>query len=177
MVIEFIVAVVIFSSWLLLIVYIHFIRQYGQSGFKKEMCNIYCSVKEVLSCLYILSHWVCMAIMLYLVIIDYKIDGNIVPRYLKDPNDYDEPYKYNYAWQSFITHDTTFAIWVYASLIVYFLAGISNTILAVELITDRGRIPSTDRKFARPDYIGQNMGWNQRKLRDPAAIFVGHRLK
>ena len=141
------------------------------------MCNIYCSVKEVLSCLYILSHWTCLAIMLYLLIIDYKIDGNIVPYYRKDAWDYDEPMKYDYAWQSFITHDTSFAIWVYASLTVYFLAGISNTILAVELITDRGRAPYSDRNFARPDYIGQNMGWNQRKLRDPAAIYVGHRLK
>ena len=52
-----------------------------------------------------------------------------------------------------MTHDTKFAVWVYASLAIYFLAGISNTILAVELFGDRGRIPSPDQNFARPDYI------------------------
>ena len=96
--IEFLAAIVLFSSWLLLIVYIHFIRQYGQSGFKVAMCNIYCSVKEVLSCFYILSHWVCMAIMTYLVIVDYKVDGKIVPRYKKDEYDDNEPWKYDYPW-------------------------------------------------------------------------------
>ena len=81
LIIELPVAIVLFLSWQLLIVYSHFIRKYGQSGFKVEMYTRYCSVKEVLSCLYILSHWVCFAIITYLVIIDYKIDGNIVPFY------------------------------------------------------------------------------------------------
>ena len=85
--IELLVAYVLYASWLLLIVFIHYIRQYGQSGFKVEMCNRYCSMKEVLSCLYIVSHWVCMAIMTYMVIIDNKIDGKIVPAYLKDAFD------------------------------------------------------------------------------------------
>ena len=76
--IEYLVAIVFFLSWLLLIVYMHFIRKYGQAGFKVAMCSIYCSVKEVYSSLYILSHWLCMAIMTYLVIIDNKIDGNIL---------------------------------------------------------------------------------------------------
>ena len=79
--IELLVAVIFFLSWLLLIVYSHYIRQYGQSGFKVEMCNIYCSEKEVFSCLYLLSHWTCFAIMLYLGITDNLIDGTIVPYY------------------------------------------------------------------------------------------------
>ena len=157
--IELLVAYVLFASWLLLIVFMHYIRQYGQSGFKVEMFNRYCSMKEVLSSLYIVSHWICMAIMTYMVIINNRIDGNIVPRYLKDAYDWNEPWKYDYPWQSIITHDTSFAIWVYTSLAIYFLAGISNTFLAVELFRDRGRIPSGDSLFALPDYIGQNMGW------------------
>ena len=111
-------------------------------------------MKEVLSCLYIVSHWVCMAIMTYLVIIDIKIDGKIVPRYLKDSFDPNEPFKYDYPWQSIITHDTSFAVWVYISLAIYFLSGISNTVLAIELFRDRGRLPSGNKVFALPDYIG-----------------------
>ena len=67
---------VLFFSWLLMIVFMHFIREYGKSGFKVRMCNLYCSVKEVLSSLYIVSHWVCTAIVISLLIIDYRIDGN-----------------------------------------------------------------------------------------------------
>ena len=154
--IELPVAVVIFLSWLLLIVYMHFIRQYGQSGYKVEMCNIYCSVKEVMSSLYILSHWVCMAIMTYLVIIDIKIDGNFLPYYLDESGDWHK----DYAYPSRITHDTMFAIWGYTSLAIYFISGICNTALAVELFTDRGRVPDREPVFARPDYIGQNAGWS-----------------
>ena len=154
--IELPVAVVLFLSWLLLTVYIHFIRQYGKSGYKVEMCNIYCSVKEVMSSLYIFSHWVCMAIMTYLVIIDIKIDGNVLRGYFdKDGHEH-----INYPYPSRITHDTKFAIWGYTSLAIYFISGISNTALAVELFTDRGRVPDRNPTFARPDYIGQNAGWS-----------------
>ena len=84
----------------------HFIRQYGQSGYKVEMCNIYCSIKEVLSSLYIFSHWACIAIMAYLVTIDIKIDGNVL-KYFFDEEDHEH---YDYVFPSRITHDTKFAI-------------------------------------------------------------------
>ena len=137
------------------------------------MCNIYCSVKEVYSSLYILTHWLCMAIMTYLVIIDNKIDGNILPYFC----DAEDNWHKDYVYPSLITHDTKFAIWYYTSLAIYFIAGISNTALAVELFGDRGRVPDRDPTFAKPDYIGQNLGWIQPKLRDPFATFVGHRVE
>ena len=120
------------------------------------MCTRYCSVKEVFSCLYILSHWVCFAFMTYLLIIDYRIDGNILPYY----QDEDYHWHFNYVFQSRMTHDSKFAIWFHTSLAIYFIAGINNTVLAVELFTDRGRVPYKDGNFARPDYIGQNLGWD-----------------
>ena len=132
--------------------------KYGQSGFKVEMCNIYCSVKEVLSCLYILSHWACFAIMTYLIIIDYKIDGNIVSHYWDGK--FPVHWQIDYVYPSLITHDSKFAIWLYTILSIYFIAGINNTMLAVELFGDRGRVPDLDGTFARPDYIDQNSGWN-----------------
>ena len=154
--IELLVACVIFLSWMMLIVFMHFIREYGQSGFKVEMFNRYCSVKEVLSCIYIFSHWVCVAIMTYLVILDIKIDGNIVPSY----HDNEKHHHYDYVYPSLLTHSTKFAIWYYTILAIYFIAGINNTVLAVELFGDRGRVPYQDATFARPDYIGQNSGWS-----------------
>ena len=134
----------------------HFIRKYGQAGFKVEMCSIYCSLKEVFSCLYILSHWVCVALMTYLLIIDYRIDGNIISYYW----DADNQLNYNYVFPSRLTHDSKFAICFHTSLAIYFIAGIKNTVLAVELFGDRGRVPDRDGTFARPDYIGQNLGWD-----------------
>ena len=116
------------------------------------MFNIYCSVKEVFSCLYILSHWVCIAIMTYLVIIDYKIDGNIVPTYWDGNKQWN--FDYDYVFPSLMTHDSKFAIWCHITLAIYFIAGISNTVLAIELFGDRGRVPYQDGAFARPDYIG-----------------------
>ena len=59
-----------------------------------------------------------------------------------------------------MTHDSKFAIWFHTSLAIYFISGIINTMLAVELFGDRGRVPYQDRNFARPDYIGQNFGWD-----------------
>ena len=82
--IELLVAIVLFSSWLLLIVYMHYIREYGKSGFKVDMYTIYCSVKEVLSCLYIITHWTCTAIMIWIVTYDYEIDGKTLERYCPD---------------------------------------------------------------------------------------------
>ena len=137
-----------------LIVFMHFIRKYGQSGFKVEMCNRYCSVKEVFSCLYIFSHWVCVAIMTYLVIVDNIIDGNILKLY----HEHHHHHKH-YVYQSLLTHSTKFAIWYYTILAFYFIVGINNTVLAVELFGDRGRVPYKDPAFTRPDYIGQNSGW------------------
>ena len=66
---------------------------------------------------------------------------------------------HHYPYPSLLTHDTKFAIWFYTILAIYFLAGINNTVLAVELFGDRGRVPDQDGTFARPDYIGQNSGW------------------
>ena len=126
------------------------------------MFTIYCSIKEVYSCLYIVSHWVCTAIMISLVTIDYTIDGGIVAQYCPDPNapvDYDHCY-IHYPWVSIITHSTKLSVWYYTSFAIYFLAGLNNTVLAVELFRDRGRVPDRDGFFARPDYIGQNMGWS-----------------
>ena len=148
--IELPVAIVFFLSWLFLIVYSHFLRKYGQSGFKVEMCSRYCSMKEVFSCLYILSHWVCFGIVTYLVIIDYKIDGKILPTY----EDADLHHLYDYVFPSLMTHDSMFATWLFIALAIYFIAGISNTLLAIELFGDRGRVPYQDGAFARPDYIG-----------------------
>ena len=173
--IEFLLAIVIFISWLLLIVFIHFIRKYGQAGFKVEMANIYCSVKEVLSCLYMLSHWTCIAIMTCLVIINYKINGSIVPIYWDGNKEF--KYTYDFVYPSLLTHDSKFAIWFYITLAIYFIAGIYNTMLAVELFGDRGRVPDREPCFTRPDYIGQNLGWPQKKLRDPFANYVGHSRK
>ena len=56
-------------------------------------------------------------------------------------------------------YDSKFAIWYYIFLAIYFIAGINNTVLAVELFGDRGRVPYKDPVFTRPDYIGQNSGW------------------
>ena len=129
-----------------MIVFMHFIREYGKSGFKVRMCNKYCSVKEVLSSLYIVSHWVCTAIVITLLIIDYKIDGNYAYDWYED-------------WESIITHRPKLAFWLYPSIVIYFLAGLYNTKLAIELFRDRGRVPDFDPAFALPDYIGQNMNW------------------
>ena len=120
-----------------MIVFMHFIREYGKSGFKVRMCNKYCSVKEVLSSLYILSHWVCTAIAITFLIIDYKIWEEEI----------DIPY--------YLLYD----IWPLLSFVIYFLAGLYNTKLAIELFRDRGRVPDFDPAFALPDYIGQNMNW------------------
>ena len=76
--IQLLLAVVIYCSWLYLVVFMHFVREYGKSGFKVEMYSIYCSLKEVFSFFYILSHWVCFGIMTCLLIIDYEIDGRIL---------------------------------------------------------------------------------------------------
>ena len=123
------------------------------------MFTIYCSIKEVYSCLYIITHWTCTAIMIYIVTIDYKIDGKTLRIYCPDPELIDLDHCFlDYVWPSVIT-DSTFAIWFYTSLAIYTLAGLNNTALAVELFRDRGRIPDSDGAFARPDYIGQNMGW------------------
>ena len=100
--------------------------------------------------------------MISLVTIDYIIDGNIVYQYCPDPDapvDLDHCYL-DYPWQSIITHSTSLSVWYYTCLAFYFLAGLNNTVLAVELFRDRGRIPDRDGFFARPDYIGQNMGWS-----------------
>ena len=138
----------------------HYLREYGQSGFKVEMYTIYCSLKEVFACLYILSHWFCTAIMICIVTIDSKIDGNTLLLYCFDPTIVDLDHCYlHYPWPSRITHSTKLSVWFYTSLAIYFLAGINNTVLAVELFRDRGRQPDRDPVFTHPDYIGQNMGW------------------
>ena len=150
----------------------HYIREYGQSGFKVEMYNIYCSIKEVLSCLYILSHWTCTAIMIWIVTIDYKIDEKTLERYCIWDDDGIHCLS-DYTWESIITHSAKLSVWFYTSLAIYFLAGLNNTVLAVELFRDRGRVPDQDGVFAKPDYIGQNMGWRHQKLRDPFANYIG----
>ena len=119
-----------------MIVFIHFIRAYGRSGFKVEMWNLYCTVKEVLSTLYIISHWTSISIMIYITVIDNKIDGNILLEYIDD----DHVWHYDgYAWPSKVTHPTTIAYLLYSSIGVYFLSGLYNTKLAIELFRDRGR--------------------------------------
>ena len=117
-----------------MIVFIHFIRAYGRSGFKVEMWNLYCSVKEVLSSLYILSHWISISIMIYYAVIENKIDGNILPLYIDDDVTY-----HDYPWPSRVTHPTAIAFLLYSSIGVYFLSGLYNTKLAIELFRDRGR--------------------------------------
>ena len=137
----------------------HYIREYGKSGFKVDMYTIYCSVKEVLSCLYILTHWTCTAIMIWIVTNDYEIDGKTLERYCLYNDDGNIQCYYDYTWPSIITYSAKLSIWYYTSLVIYFLAGLNNTVLAVELFRDRGRIPDRDGAFAKPDYLGQNMGW------------------
>ena len=153
--IQLLLAVVIYCSWLFLIVFMHFVRDYGKSGFKVEMYSIYCSMKEVFSFFYILSHWVCFGIMTCLLIIDYEIDGKILPEYIDDDNNE----LYNAPYRSKITLYTKLNVWFYTSFAIYFLVGVYNTLLAVELFCDRGRVPDGNPVFARPDYIGQNLGW------------------
>ena len=58
-----------------------------------------------------------------------------------------------------MTHDSKFTIWFFTILSIYFIAGICNTVLAVELFGDRGRVPDRDPAYTHPDYIGQNSGW------------------
>ena len=119
-----------------MIVFIHFIRAYGRSGFKVEMWNLYCTVKEVLSTLYILSHWISIPIMIYIAVIENKNDGIILPYYWD--KDTDVRY-YDYPWPSKVTHPTAIAYLLYSSIGVYFLSGLYNTKLAIELFRDRGR--------------------------------------